>query len=78
MTATLPTYAGLSDADKSARIAAEVRLMTNAKRSSLEVSEHACPICGGVVTVNLKRMSNGCRKGSRGRCSTNKCLRWDE
>ncbi len=78
MTKPLPTYAGLSDAEKSARIGAEVRLMTMAKRANQDTSEHPCPICAGVVTVHLKNLSNGTRKGSHGTCSTKNCLRWDE
>lgn len=78
MTNTLPTYAGLSDAEKSARIGAEVRLITIAKRAGSQHSEHACPLCGGTVSVQLKAMVNGTRKGSRGQCSTRNCLRWDE
>lgn len=77
-TTTLPTYAGMSDAEKSARIGAEVRLITLAKRAGIEDSQHVCPLCKGTVAIQLKRMSNGTRKGSRGRCSTRNCLRWDE
>lgn len=78
MTTTLPAYAGLSDAEKAVRIRAEVRLITVAKRSGIEKSEHLCPVCQGTVSIELKTLGNGTRKGSRGQCSTTKCLRWDE
>jgi hypothetical protein len=78
MTTTLPAYKGLSDAEKAARIGAEVRLITLAKRAGIESSQHACPLCKGSVSITLKTMSNGTRKGSRGACSNRNCLRWDE
>ena len=78
MTTMLPAYRGLSDAEKAARISAEVRLITVSKRSGLAKSEHACPLCQGTVSIELKTLPNGTRKGSRGRCSTRDCLRWDE
>lgn len=78
MTTTLPAYQGLTDAEKMARIGVEVRLITTAKRCGHDVSRYDCTLCGGVITVQLKRTTAGLQKGSLGQCTNPKCLRWDE
>lgn len=78
MSGAQPSYRGLPDDHRAARISAEVRLITIAKRAGRDVSEHRCAICGGIVTITLKRMPSGAQHGSRGTCATENCLEWDE